>query len=79
MKGFIIAGTKSGIGKTTITLGLMKNFQNVSPFKIGPDYIDGRFHEYATKNPSYNLDYFLMKEEGIKYSFLKHRDRKSVV
>ena len=79
MKGFIIAGTKSGIGKTTITLGLMKNFQNVSPFKIGPDYIDGRFHEYATKNPSYNLDYFLMKEEGIKYSFLKHRKDMSII
>ena len=79
MKGFIIAGTKSGIGKTTITLGLMKNFQNVSPFKIGPDYIDGRFHEYATKNPSYNLDYFLMKEEGIKYSFLKHRKDISII
>ena len=66
MKGFIIAGTKSGIGKTTITLGLMKNFQNVSPFKIGPDYIDGRFHEYATKNPELQPRLFSYERGGYK-------------
>lgn len=79
MKGFIVAGTKSGIGKTTITMGLMKNFKNVSPFKIGPDYIDGRFHEYATGNKSFNLDYFLMGEDGIKYSFFKNKKDISII
>ena len=72
MKGFLIAGTNSGIGKTTVSMGLMSCFENVSPFKVGPDYIDGKFHEFVTGNKSYNLDYFLMEEEGVKESFLKH-------
>ena len=72
MKGFLIAGTNSGIGKTTVSMGLMSCFENVSPFKVGPDYIDGKFHEFVTGNKSYNLDYFLMEEAGVKESFLKH-------
>lgn len=83
MKGFIIAGSRSGIGKTTISIGIMRGISKkelgVSPFKIGPDYIDGKFHEYATKNKSYNLDYFLMGEEGIKYSFFSHHKNISIV
>ncbi len=81
MKGFLIAGTNSGIGKTTVSMGLMKVISEsfkVSPFKIGPDYIDGKFHEHVTGNKSYNLDYFLMGEEGIRYSFLKHHKDFSV-
>lgn len=73
MKGFLIAGTKSGIGKTTVSMGLMSCFENVSPFKTGPDYIDGKFHEYVTGNKSYNLDFFLMGEDGVRESFLKHQ------
>ena len=72
MKGFLIAGTKSGIGKTTVSMGLMSCFSDVSPFKVGPDYIDGKFHEYVTGNKSYNLDFFLMGEDGVRESFLKH-------
>ncbi len=82
MKGFLIAGTQSGIGKTTVSMGLMKVFSSylkVSPFKTGPDYIDGKFHEHVTKNKSYNLDYFLMGEEGVKYSFFKHHKDFSIV
>ncbi|WP_081775680.1 cobyrinate a,c-diamide synthase [Fusobacterium perfoetens] len=79
MQGIIIASTKSGIGKTTITIGLMKVLKNVSPFKIGPDYIDGKFHEYVTKNKSYNLDYFLMGEKGVYYSFFKNKKNFSVI
>ncbi len=72
MKGFVIAGTKDGVGKTIISLGLMKALEDVTPFKIGPDYIDGILHEKAVGNKSYNLDYFLMKKEGLKYSLLKN-------
>lgn len=79
MKGFLIAGTNSGIGKTTVSIGLMSCFENVSPFKIGPDYIDGKFHEYTTGNKSYNLDFFLMGEEGVKESFAKHHKNISIV
>ena len=42
--GLIIAGTNSGCGKTTISLALMawlvEKGCSVSPFKIGPDFID---------------------------------------
>ena len=78
MKGFLIAGTKSGIGKTTVSMGLMSCFSDVSPFKIGPDYIDGKFHEYVTGNKSYNLDFFLMGEDGVRESFLKHHKNFSI-
>ena len=60
MKGFLLAGTRSGIGKTTVSMGLMAAFENVSPYKVGPDYIDPSFHEFVTGNRSYNLDLFLM-------------------
>ena len=40
MKAFMLAGVSSGIGKTTISMALMSAFNNVSPFKVGPDYID---------------------------------------
>lgn len=79
MKGFVLAGTKSGIGKTTVSMALMSAFQNVSPFKVGPDYIDPSFHKFVTNNPSYNLDLFLMGEAGVKYSFNKHRKNISIV
>lgn len=79
MKGFMIAGVSSGIGKTTVSMGLMSLFENVSPFKVGPDYIDTTFHQFVTGNKSYNLDLFMMGEEGIKYSFYKHHKGISIV
>lgn len=79
MKGFLLAGTRSGIGKTTVAMGLMASFENVSPFKVGPDYIDPSFHEFVTGNRSYNLDLFLMGEEGVKESFYSHHKGISIV
>ena len=79
MKGFMIAGVSSGIGKTTVSMGLMSLFENVSPFKVGPDYIDTTFHQFVTGNKSYNLDLFMMREEGVKYSFYKHHKGISIV
>ncbi len=79
MKGFVIGGVSSGIGKTTVSMGLMSLFESVSPFKIGPDYIDTTFHQFVTGNKSYNLDLFMMGEEGVKYSFYKHHKGISIV
>lgn len=79
MKAFMLAGVSSGIGKTTISMALMSAFDNVSPFKVGPDYIDPGFHEFITGNPSYNLDMFMMGEEGVRYSFYKHHKNISII
>lgn len=38
---------------------------NVSSAKVGPDYIDPRFHSKATGRPCYNLDQWAMRDDTI--------------
>jgi cobyrinic acid a,c-diamide synthase len=70
----IIAGTTSGVGKTTIAMGIMyglkKKGYKVQPFKIGPDYIDPYYHNAIVKRSSKNLDVWLMGKKGIFESFI---------
>lgn len=73
MKSVMISSNKSGGGKTTVTLGLMKALKNrgykVQGYKTGPDYIDTAFHSEVTGIPSRNLDLYLMGEDGVKAAF----------
>ena len=76
IKGFVVAGTTSGSGKTTIALGFMAALSRrgfrVAPFKVGPDFIDPGHHTRIAGTVSRNLDGWMLTEEYNLNSFSKH-------
>jgi cobyrinic acid a,c-diamide synthase len=76
MRVLVIAGTGSGVGKTTVTLGLLEAYRRrglcVQAFKVGPDFIDPGLHEVVTGRPSYNLDGWMCGRDAVVATFARH-------
>ncbi len=72
----VIAGERSGVGKTTVTLTLLASLcrrgEIVQSFKVGPDYIDPMFHHHVTNRACRNLDPVLTSEAYVQQCFARH-------
>ncbi len=81
---FCLAAPRSGEGKTTASLALMRLLARrglrVQGFKCGPDYIDPTFHAQATGRKPCNLDTWMMGREGVRALWLSRtRDADAAV
>src|SRR5262245_30178072 len=74
-RSFIIAGTHSGVGKTTVALGVMAALRarglTVQPFKVGPDFIDPGHHRAVCGRLSRNLDTWMLTEDVVRTTFAR--------
>lgn len=75
-KGFVIAGTHSGCGKTSVALGIMtalaRKGLKVQPFKTGPDFIDPNHHTRAVGRTCHNLDGWMLESKALKEIFTRY-------
>ena len=65
----MIAGTHSGVGKTTVATGLMAALRRAGEgpagAKVGPDFIDPGYHSVACGRPPRNLDAWICGPDAI--------------
>lgn len=71
----MISGAHSGVGKSTITLGLVaalkKRGLKVQTFKVGPDYLDPSHLTQVSGCPCYNLDGWMSNRAYAEQLFLE--------
>lgn len=73
VRKIVIAGTTSGVGKSTVATAVMYALKKrgfvVQPFKVGPDFIDPSYHTFVTGRQSRNLDIWMMRNDGVLQCF----------
>jgi len=78
----LIAGVSSGVGKTTLTVGLCRALQrrglSVTLFKCGPDYLDPTYHRRASRGAVHNLDSWLMSKSALHDTFVRNAARTDI-
>lgn len=71
----VVAGTGSGVGKTTTMLALTAALRarglRVATFKCGPDYLDPTYHARAGGGTCHNLDGWMMGRAAVEQSFVR--------
>ena len=71
----VVAGTASGVGKTTTVVALARAIRatglKVAVFKCGPDYLDPTYHTRAAGSVSQNLDGWMMGKDAVRTTFAR--------
>ena len=75
MKGVVLGGVASGVGKTVATLAAIRALESaghaVQPAKAGPDFIDPSHHERVAGRPSRTLDLWLQGADGLRRNYAR--------
>ena len=75
MRGVVLGGVASGVGKTVATLAAIRALEGagrtVQPAKAGPDFIDPSHHERVAGRPSRTLDLWLQGEGGLRRNYAR--------
>lgn len=78
----VIAGTHSGVGKTSVALAIIsalrKRGLRVQAFKVGPDYLDPTYLSAASGNTCYNLDGWMTGRDYVCSLFMEKASRADV-